>query len=477
MGTTTWRPDPTFYPSPELAGEAPAEQHAFVATFWRGEGEPGKDALAVVSVDPAAADYGQVVGWCEMPNVGDELHHHGWNACSSALCPGSAHPHVERRYLLLMGLRSSRIHFVDVRDDPRNPTIAKVIEPEVYKARSGYSRPHTAHCGPEGIYVTNLGTAEGDEGPGGIALLDHDTFEVKGTWEKDRGEQYLAYDFWWHLNHDRMITSEWGTPRQVENGVLPEDLLAGKYGNKVHVFDLVRRTHLQTLELGPQYQMALELRPAHDPDQQYGFVGVVLSLEDLSGSIWCWQRDGRDGDFTITKVFDIPAEPVADEDVDRLPELLRPFKAVPPLITDIDLSVDDRFLYVSCFGTGQSIQLDVTDPLHPRQVGEIRLGGIMTRASHPAAPDLPLAGAPQMVEISRDGRRVYWTNSLYGAWDDQFYPDGVGAWMAKADIDPETGRMTLDERFFPHGDDFRGNRVHQTHLEGGDASSDSYCFS
>nr|WP_237769942.1 selenium-binding family protein [Ornithinimicrobium sp. CNJ-824] len=400
-----------------------------------------------------------------------------WNACSSALCPGSAHPHVERRYLLLMGLRSSRIHFVDVRDDPRNPTIAKVIEPEVYKARSGYSRPHTAHCGPEGIYVTNLGSAEGGRGAGRDRPAGPRHLRGQGTWEKDRGEQYLAYDFWWHLNHDRMITSEWGTPRQVENGVLPEDLLAGRYGNKVHVFDLVRRTHLQTLELGPQYQMALELRPAHDPDQQYGFVGVVLSLEDLSGSIWCWQRDGRDGEFTITKVFDIPAEPVADEDVDRLPELLRPFKAVPPLITDIDLSVDDRFLYVSCFGTGQSIQLDVTDPLHPRQVGEIRLGGIMTRASHPAAPDLPLAGAPQMVEISRDGRRVYWTNSLYGAWDDQFYPDGVGAWMAKADIDPGTGRMTLDERFFPHGDDFRGNRVHQTHLEGGDASSDSYCFS
>jgi methanethiol oxidase len=96
--------------------------------------------------------------------------------------------------------------------------------------------------------------------------------------------------------------------------------------------------------------------------------------------------------------------------------------------------------------------------------------------AHPAAPDVPLAGGPQMVEVSRDGRRVYWTNSLYGAWDDQFYPAGVGAWMAKADVDTESGGLDLDERFFPHGDDFRGNRVHQTHLQGGDASSDSYCF-
>ena len=65
------------------------------------------------------------------------------------------------------------------------------------------------------------------------------------------------------------------------------------------------------------------------------------------------------------------------------------------------------------------------------------------------------------------------TNSLYGVWDDIFYPDGVGAWMAKLDAD--TGGLTADPRFFPSGDDFRGLRVHQTRLQAGDASSDSYC--
>jgi methanethiol oxidase len=80
-----------------------------------------------------------------------------------------------------------------------------------------------------------------------------------------------------------------------------------------------------------------------------------------------------------------------------------------------------------------------------------------------------------MVEVSRDGKRVYVTNSLYGSWDDQFYPAGVGAWLAKIDV-AEDGGITLDPRFFPHGDDFRGRRVHQTRLQGGDASSDSYCF-
>jgi selenium-binding protein 1 len=81
-----------------------------------------------------------------------------------------------------------------------------------------------------------------------------------------------------------------------------------------------------------------------------------------------------------------------------------------------------------------------------------------------------------MVEISRDGRRVYFTNSLYASWDEVFYPDGVGAWMARLDADVDGGGLSVDSRFFPNGDDFRGLRVHQTRLQGGDASSDSYCF-
>ena len=167
-----------------------------------------------------------------------------------------------------------------------------------------------------------------------------------------------------------------------------------------------------------------------------------------------------------------PADPAV------LPPALQPFGAVPPLVTDINLSVDDKFLYVSCWGIGELKQYDVSDPAHPREVGSVRLGGITGRVAHPAAPGEPLAGGPQMVEVSRDGKRIYLTNSLYGAWDDQFFPDGVGSWFAKMDTDPAAGGgMTLDETFFPHGDDaFRGRRVHQVRLQGGDASSDSYCY-
>jgi hypothetical protein len=83
------------------------------------------------------------------------------------------------------------------------------------------------------------------------------------------------------------------------------------------------------------------------------------------------------------QVVTIPAEPA---DPDLLPPALKPFGAVPPLVSDIDLSVDDRWLYVSCWGTGELRQYDVADPFHPRETGSVQLGGIVRRQPHPAAP-------------------------------------------------------------------------------------------
>jgi selenium-binding protein 1 len=462
-----WRPDPTFYPSPKLAGQAPAEKLAFVALLNpTHNGQP--DAIGVVDVDPASSSYARTVGQVDMPNAGDELHHFGWNACSSCLCPFAPHPHTERRYLVVPGIRSSRIHIIDTKPDPRKPQIIKVIEAETLASRTGYSKPHTVHCGPDGIFMSALGAPNGD-GPGGIFILDPESFDVLGKWEIDRGPQNLHYDFFWHLGYDTMITSEWGTPNMVQTGLNPEILLKGGYGHSLHIWDLRRRRHLQTLDLGAEQQMVLELRPAHDPTRAYGFVGVVVSLKDLSASVWLWHRESS-GNWGVKKVIEIPAEPA---DPDQLPPMLKGFKAVPPLVTDINLSLDDRFLYVSCWGTGEFQQYDVSDPFHPKLTGSVHLGGIVRRAPHPANPKTPLNGGPQMVEVSRDGRRIYFTNSLYAPWDEQFYPDGVRSWMVKLDSQPGGG-MAIDPKFFP---EFGNLRSHQVRLEGGDASSDSYCYS
>ena len=117
--------------------------------------------------------------------------------------------------------------------------------------------------------------------------------------------------------------------------------------------------------------------------------------------------------------------------------------------------MDDKFLYVSCWGTGELRQYDVSDPFNPELTGTVQAGGIVRKAEHPNAG--PLVGAPQMVEISRDGRRVYATNSLYSSWDDVFYDDMTG-WMIKMDANPDGG-MEMDPDFFVDFGSTRGAPV------------------
>jgi selenium-binding protein 1 len=147
------------------------------------------DALAVIDVKPGSPAFSKIVHTVTMPYKGDEFHHFGWNACSSALSPLTGHASLERRYLIIPGLRSSRIYVVDTKPDPTRAKIQKIIEPEEVFKKTGYSRPHTVHCGPEGIYVSTLGGGgkDGTEGPPGMFIMDSETFDILDRWEIDRG--------------------------------------------------------------------------------------------------------------------------------------------------------------------------------------------------------------------------------------------------------------------------------------------------
>ena len=102
--------DKTFYPTAKMAMDAPKEELAYVATL-NVKGKP--DSLCTVDVNPESSSYLNTVSELVLPNIGDELHHFGWNACSAHLCPYAPHPDVERRYLLVPGLRSSRMYIID----------------------------------------------------------------------------------------------------------------------------------------------------------------------------------------------------------------------------------------------------------------------------------------------------------------------------------------------------------------------------
>ena len=460
------RPDPTFHATAELAMKAPAEKLAFTLMLSPDGTKP--DGLAVIDVDPKSKTYSKILHSLFMPNLGDEFHHFGWNACSASLSPLTGHAFLERRYLIIPGIKSSRIYIIDVKE-PLKAKIHKIIEADEIMAKTGYSRPHTIHCGPEGIYVSTLGGGgkDGTDGPPGIFIMDCETFDILGRYEMDRGAQEKGYDFWWNLPRNYMVSSEWGLPPQYENGIVAEDLLSNKYGHSIHFWDLRARKNVQTIDLGANHQMALEIRPAHDPAKEYGFCGVVVDTSNLEGAVFTWWRK-EDGTFEAKKTITIP--PVA-ADPNDLPELLKGFSAVPPLVTDIDLSLDDKYLYVACWGTGEMHQYDVSDPMNPVLNGKVEIGGIVTKTKHKNGKEFGYG--PQMLEVSRDGKRVYWTNSLYSSWDDQFYPGERGGAMVMADV-AENGDFSLNKDFwveFPEG-----YRSHQIRLEGGDCSTDSFCY-
>ena len=155
----------SFYESPQAARHARPEEFLYLACMHEGTGVDEPDFLAVVD-----AEDGRVVHETPMPNVGDELHHFGWNRCSSA-CHGP-----DRSHLIVPGFRSSRIHVLNVADDPWKPRIEKVIEPRELVDKTGYTRPHTVHCMPgDNIVVSMLGDRDGG-GAGGFAVLDARTF-------------------------------------------------------------------------------------------------------------------------------------------------------------------------------------------------------------------------------------------------------------------------------------------------------------
>ena len=146
----------SFYASPAEALKAPPEEFLYVACLHEGTGVEQPDFLAVVDVHPESDTYGQIVHETPMPNVGDELHHFGWNRCSSA-CHGP-----DRSHLIVPGFRSSRIHIVDVADDPRKPEIAeghRAGGDRLARPATRARTPSTA-CRATSIMISMLGDAE-----------------------------------------------------------------------------------------------------------------------------------------------------------------------------------------------------------------------------------------------------------------------------------------------------------------------------
>ncbi|KAJ1080760.1 hypothetical protein NDU88_000952 [Pleurodeles waltl] len=459
------------YKTPLDAMKAPQEDLIYVSCIYNSTGINKPDYLSTVDVDPKSPTYSEIIHRLPMPNMNDELHHLGWNACSSCYTD----PTKKRDRLVLLGLISSRIYIVDVGTDPRAPKLHKAVEPTEVYTKSNQAYLHSLHClGSGEVMISSAGDPSGKP-KGGFVLLDGETFEVKGAWEKEGHAAPFGYDFWYQPRHNAMISSEWGTPKNMFAGYKQDDVNKGMYGHSIHVWDWNKHTRIQTLDLGEDGSIPMEVKFLHNPEATEGFVGC-----SRGSSVFRFYKTQK-GDWAAERVIKVPNKKVEGW---AMPEM-------PSLITSIVISMDDQYLFFSNWLHGDVRQYDISNTSKPKLVGQVWIGaGIAKGGPVTVVHDEELKcqpeplilkgkkiqGGPQMIQLSFDGKRLYCTTSLLSFWDKQFYPEMVkeGAAMLQIDVDTEKGGLTINKDFLiDFGKEPSGpSLAHDMRLSGGDCSSD-----
>ncbi|XP_053134214.1 methanethiol oxidase-like isoform X2 [Hemicordylus capensis] len=397
------------YKTPLDAMKGPREEIVYLPCIYRNTGIKKPDYLATVDVDPKSSTYCKVIHRLPMPNVNDELHHTGWNACSS--CFGDTTKKRDR--LILPCLISSRIYIVDTGTDLRAPRLYKAIEPVEMYWKCNLANPHTTHC---------LGSGE-------------------------------------------IMISTMGDPSG--NG-------KGCYGGNINVWDWTTHELIQSIDVGKN-SIPLEIRFLHDPAAAEGFIGCALS-----GAVHRFYKT-ENGTWAAEKVIQVPNKKVNGW---LLPDM-------PGLITDILISLDDRFLYFSNWLHGDIRQYDITDTRKPKLVGQVFVGGSIVRGGPVTVTEdqeldcqpepfviqgKRVQGGPQMIQLSLDGQRLYVSTSLYSGWDKQFYPDMIreGSVMLQIDVNTTKGGLTANKKFLvDFGKEPEGPALaHEIRYPGGDTTSD-----
>jgi selenium-binding protein 1 len=366
------------------------EKLLYVACVNEGGEDP--DFVAVVGVDPGdPSTYGKIIHRVDMLHVGDELHHFGYNH--------------DKTYLMVPGLFSGRIYIVDV-SDPKHPVIKSVYENLIKE--SGYTTPHTIIGLENGNnLVTMIGANTDSTAPGGVVELNGETGKFVSAFGPTANRDFnkippkYMYDAGIKLELNRMVTTSFGLPKHVGPGITIDGL-----GTDIYVWDWKERRVVQTEHIGAGTG-ALEVRWRAEEGSTIGYTNAPGSDE-----IWAWDDLDGDGTFTFTPVI-------------KLPE-----GSIP---TDMLLTDDDKYIYVSNWMGNNVRQYNIEDPLKPILVSEV---------------EIPYA---QMLRLSPDKKRLYVSNSLLSTWDDTEFPKGTtrneqyGIFLV--DVDHEKGKMTLNRDF------------------------------
>jgi selenium-binding protein 1 len=329
------------------------------------------DFLLVIDVDRQSPRFSQIIYQLDLGSAGNETHHFGFTD--------------DRTQIWGLSLFSNRVFLIDVASDPARPRLVKVLEQ--VGAEAGLASPHTPYALPGRMLLSFLSAHDGGL-PAGLAEFTNDGRLIRRI--PFPAEAPYGYDVAIHAKLNRMATSSFTYFNNYKKPLAQMDLT--RFGNDVLIWDFRQRKVLAHLKTG---RAPLECRWSRRDEGNFGFTNCALD-----NSIWVWEGTAEGG-YTARKLCD----------TGKLP-------------ADLRQSPDDRFLYVSCFGSDEIQQWDVSDRQHPRLVSVLRPGV-----------------QPNMMHLSPDGKRMYITNSLLSTLDrsDRF-------WVKMAHLSPEG--MRLDPDFF-----------------------------
>jgi selenium-binding protein 1 len=330
-----------------------------------------QDKLVTVDVDPSSSNYGKVV---HVLSVGgrNEAHHSGLTD--------------DRRHLWAGGLDTNKIFVFDIHTDPAKPSLHQTITD--FTSRSGgVVGPHTHYALPGRMMITGLSN---DKDHGGRTALVEYTNEGKyvtthwmptddalqGAAKTGQYADGYGYDVRVLPRRNVMVTSSftgWANYMMDFGKMLGDPEAMKRFGNTVVVWNLHTRKPRKIFDVPGA---PLEIRCAWGPSHDYCFTTTALTSK-----IWLIYED---------EAGEWQAEAVAD--------IGDPSKV--PLPVDISISADDTRLWVDTFMDGKTRVFDISDPHHPKQIMEQRIGSQIN-----------------MVSQSWDGRRVYFTSSLLANWD------------------------------------------------------------
>nr|CDJ98113.1 selenium-binding protein, putative [Haemonchus contortus] len=135
------------------------------------------------------------------------------------------------------------------------------------------------------------------------------------------------------------------------------------FGSQLHVWQISPGILKESIELGPfEGCLTTTVRFLHNPECNHAF-----ACSAIGSTVFHLHMNSTNGKWSADKVFHVETLQVEDWIASEMPALL----------TDLVISMNDRFAYVAGWLHGCIWQLDISDPFRTTVLNMVTLGGLL----------------------------------------------------------------------------------------------------